>query len=33
MKITVAVDIMGGDKPPIELAKGALLAAWRPSRS
>lgn len=27
MKITVAVDIMGGDKPPIELAKGALLAA------
>ncbi len=27
MSITVAVDIMGGDKPPKELAKGALLAA------
>lgn len=27
MKITVAVDIMGGDKPASELASGALLAA------
>ena len=27
MKITVAVDIMGGDNPPSELAKGAVNAA------
>ncbi len=27
MKITVAVDIMGGDKPSLELANGAILAA------
>lgn len=27
MKITVAVDIMGGDNPPSELASGAILAA------
>ena len=27
MKITVAVDIMGGDNPPSELAKGAVDAA------
>ncbi len=27
MKITVAVDIMGGDNPASELAKGAVLAA------
>ncbi len=27
MKITVAVDIMGGDKPATELASGAILAA------
>ena len=27
MKITVAVDIMGGDNSPLELARGAISAA------